>query len=186
LIYFVCISWSLFSPFRKSNRFQFLKLEIKSTCPVWNNTDFVPEIPNHSNESIRLVNKTKRSVFIEWEHIYGIPKDLEEFYGYQIEYKEDTKGSNFTFSGVLSYKSDPQWSIEDLKVKTSYSIKVTPFRKYENMKELAKPYDTLRVQTESIGELNGSMCEWTNAWEWVCWWLEWIVLRHVSLLSLEM
>lgn len=96
------------------------------------------------------------TAFIAWQHISGITDHLKDFYGYQIEYKEATTEANFTVLGELSYSSDPQWMLENLKVKTTYLIKVTPFRKYEKMKELASPYPTLRVQTEGIGKLNES------------------------------
>ena len=112
------------------------------------------ELPNATDESVKLVNKTQSSVFIEWQHISGIPEHLKDFYGYQIEYKEATTEANYTVLGVLSYKSDPQWMLENLKVKTTYLIKVTPFRKYDKMKELASPYNILRVETEGIGKLN--------------------------------
>lgn len=102
-------------------------------------------------------NKTRNSILIEWQRIHGIPEHLEEFYGYLIEYKESPNETNYTVSGVVPFESDPHWNIENLRSDTVYDVKITPFRKYDDLKESADPYETLRAKTDAIGKIT-RMC----------------------------
>lgn len=120
------------------------------------------EIPNHTNETLELQNKTTHSIGITWQHIRAIPDHLADFYGYLIEYKEVASGAHYTTSGLLNYSSDARWRIENLKIKTLYDIKLTPFRRYGTMTELATPYHILRVQTDHIGKMRTHEISITN------------------------
>ena len=103
---------------------------------------------------MKVKSTTKSSISIEWEHIKGIPERLQDFYGYKIEYKEAGNRNNYVSSGVVSYKSEPHWTIANLKINRFYDVKLTPFRKYGKMKEYASEYEILKVKTDHMGKLN--------------------------------
>ena len=62
---------------------------------------------------------------------------------------------NYTTFGTISYSSGPRAKLENLRFNIIYDIKIIPFRKNEDVKELAIPYETLRVKTGCSGK-------WTN------------------------
>ena len=62
------------------------------------------------------------------------------------------KQVNYTTSGSMSYSSEPRWNIDNLRFNTIYDIKVIPFRKYNQVRQLAIPYDTLTLKTDCSGK----------------------------------
>ena len=111
-------------------------------------------MPNHTNEKLWQAYQDMHRLWIKWEHIRGIDKRINDSYGYQVEYKEVGTGSTFISSGVVSYGSEPRLIIENLKSNTNYEIKVTPFREYKDIQELATPYKILMAKTDPFGKLN--------------------------------
>ena len=84
--------------------------------------------------------------------MHRIPKGLQDYYGYQIRYKQAKMELHYNISGELSYGSHPQWNIENLEYDTVYDIKLVPYRRYDKKLEFGTPYDTVRVKTDSFGK----------------------------------
>ena len=101
---------------------------------------------------MQILNITGNSVLIQWQPIQEIPKNVQDFYGYVIQYKETLTSTNYTISGEVDYISDSRWMIESLYSNTVYDIKLTPIRKYERILDLGTPFQTLRVKTRCSGK----------------------------------
>ena len=110
------------------------------------------EKPNVTNTTISVRNTTNNSIEIEWQHLTGITEILKEYYGYLIEYRDDTTGGSYIEDVRVNYTSSSNWKIEKLKYDTDYSIEIKPFRMFDNNKDYGSPYPVLHTRTK-CGEL---------------------------------
>ena len=110
------------------------------------------------HENLMVLNKTSDSIEIGWEHINGISVNLRRFYGYLIQYSIDLDRTNYRDVAIVSYDSDPYWKIENLQINTIYYIKITPYRKFDDLRETGKAYATLEVKTDCSGKKIVSVC----------------------------
>ena len=105
------------------------------------------EKPNGAKKGISVIKKTESSIEIEWQKLTGISDVLKQYYGYLIEYKNDTTGASYREAASVNYTSSPYWKIEKLKSDTSYFIQMKPFRMLVNKKDYGSPYQVLQVKT---------------------------------------
>jgi len=101
---------------------------------------------------ISLRSTTNNSIEIEWQRLTGINKTLKEYYGYLIQYKDDTTGGSYREAVRVNYTSPSYWKIENLNSYTDYSIEIKPFRMFGNNREYGFPYPVLRVKTKCGGK----------------------------------
>ena len=94
-----------------------------------------------------MKQKTESSIEIEWQPLTGISDILKQYYGYLIEYKDDTTGASYREAATVNYTSSPYWKIEKLKRYTTYSIQIKPFRLFGDQKDYGSPYHVLQVNT---------------------------------------
>ena len=74
-------------------------------------------------------------------------EELKQYYGYLIEYKDDTTGASYREAATVNYTSAPYWKIENLTSYTRYSIQIKPFRMFGDQKDYGSPYPVLQVNT---------------------------------------
>jgi len=110
------------------------------------------EKPDGTNNTISEKHITHNSIEIEWQHLTGITEILKEYYGYLIQYKDDTTGGSYIEDVRVNYSSSSYWKIGKLKYDTDYSIEIKPFRMFDNNKDYGYPYPVLQVKTRCGGK----------------------------------
>ena len=105
------------------------------------------EKPVVSKNTISIRSTTNNSIEIEWQHLTGITEILKEYYGYLIQYKDDTTDGSYIDVRV-NYTSSSYWKIENLNSYTNYSIEIKPFRMFDNYKDYGSPYPVLHTRTK--------------------------------------
>ena len=105
-----------------------------------------------SKNTISIRSTTNNSIEIEWQHLTGITEILKEYYGYLIQYKDDTTGGSYIEDVRVNYTSSSYWKIENLNSYTNYSIEIKPFRMFDNNKDYGSPYPVLQVKTKYGGK----------------------------------
>ena len=105
------------------------------------------EKPDGTKNIISEKHITHNSIEIEWQHLTGITEILKEYYGYLIQYKDDTTGGSYIEDVRVNYTSSSYWKIENLNSYTDYSIEIKPFRIFNNNKDYGSPYPVLQVKT---------------------------------------
>ena len=108
----------------------------------------IPDKTNGAEKTLSVRNTTEKSIEIEWQHLSGISDVLKQYYGYLIEYKDDTTETSYRQAAIVNYTSSPYWKIENLKSNTNYSIQIKPFRMFDNQKDYGSPYPVLQVKTK--------------------------------------
>ncbi|KAK2138444.1 hypothetical protein LSH36_3034g00007, partial [Paralvinella palmiformis] len=103
--------------------------------------------PDGTKNIISEKHITHNSIEIEWQHLTGITEILKEYYGYLIQYKDDTTGGSYIEDVRVNYTSSSYWKIENLNSCTDYSIEIKPFRMFDNYKDYGYPYPVLQVKT---------------------------------------
>ena len=108
--------------------------------------------PNGSKNNVSARTITSNCIEIEWPNLAGICDMLEQYYGYLVEYKDDTTGEDYAEAATINYTSLPYWKIENLKSNTSYSIQIKPYRTMDNNIEYGSAYPVLQVKTSCEGK----------------------------------
>lgn len=105
------------------------------------------EMPKHNTIQLMASGKRGNAVIVKWKHISNITSEMEQHYGYSLQYKIHDSNESFTEATTLNLTRTYAELIPNLKYNTVYDIRVILFKSHGKLTHYSTEYEMVSVKT---------------------------------------